>query len=274
MGAPRRTAHLLLHGTALKRWPPAQGNGPGDNVATGFGQTGNIDVDAAGSIYVSDRNNHAIYRVSPSYGGGIFNDSQRVAGLGSALATDSNAASNGQLATQVGMREPRGVAFHPLGGYLVATHRGGDVWYVDSGGRAWMFMEGDGGNFNTSGGFAVPTTGVVITEPRSVTVSRTGDIVIAYSDAGFVRVVRNILPRPAAPAWMTPLSQPTGLNLRWQSDAARWYFLEQTPDLNAGAWSPLATLPGAGAFTDFTDAAALTGPRRFYRLRSFGAWPN
>ncbi len=272
----RRDGQLIYYctGTALKRWPPAQGNGAGDNVATGFGQTGNIDVDAAGNIYVSDRTNNAVYRVPPGHGGGVFDPSQRVAGLGSAIQTDSNASSNGQLATAVGLLEPRGVAFHPLGGYFVATHKGGDVWYIDSAGRAWMFVEGNSGNVHVGGSVPVPTTGVVMSEPRSVSVSRTGDVVIACNDFGFVRVVRNILPRPAAPLWEPLSMQPGGLRLRWQSDATRWYFLEQSPDLNGDAWSPLATLPGTGAFTDFTDAAAVPGPRRFYRLRSFGAWPN
>ena len=262
--------------TELKRWTPAPApdTNPIQIIAGGFMQTGNIDLDAAGNIYVSDRLKMGVYRVPPAHGGGAVTESMRVAGVGNALTTDSNAASNGMLATQVGMREPRGVAFHPLGGFFVATHRGGDVWYVDTGGRAWMFVEGDSGNTHVGGTVAVPTTFSVMSEPRSVTVSRSGDVVIACDDSGHIRLVRNILPLPAAPQWEPMAIQPGGVRLRWQSDPARWYFMEHSAGLSAGGWSPLATLTATGTLTEFTDPAALTGARRFYRLRSFRAWPN
>jgi hypothetical protein len=121
----------------------------------------------------------------------------------------------------------------------------------------------------------VPTTGEVMSEPRSVTVSLSGDVIIACNDAGFIRIARNVLPLPAAPEWdhQTGFTG-TGLKLRWQSVPASWYFLERTTDLDPNAWSPLATMPSAGALTEFTDAGALTGGRSFYRLRSLRAWPN
>ena len=271
-----RDGQLIYYCTtnALKRWTPAMGNGPGMNVATGFAQTGNIDVDATGNIYVSDRTNCAVYRVPPAYGGGAFTDALRVAGLGTANQTDGGPASSGLMATQVGLLEPRGVAFHPLGGYFVATHRGGDVWYIDSGGLARMFIQGDSGNTHVGGSVAVPTTFNIMSEPRSVSVSRTGDVLIACNDSGIVRIVRNILPLPAAPNWESVQIQANGLRLRWESDPARWYFLERSAGLNASGWSPLAVLPGAAGSTEFTDPGALDDSRGFYRLRSFRAWPN
>ncbi len=272
----RRDGQLIYYctGTALKRWTPSMGNGPGVNVATGFAQTGNIDVDAAGNIYISDRNNNGVYRVPPGYGGGAFTDSLRVAGLGNAITTDSGPASSGLLATQAGLLEPRGVAFHPLGGYFVATHKGGDVWYIDTGGRAWMFIQGNSANVDNRNPVAVPTAEIIMSEPRSVSVSRTGDVLIASNDSGVIRIVRNTLPLPAAPAW-EPLSLlPAGARLRWQSDPVSWYFLEASSDLTSTAWSPLAALPATGSLTEFTDPAALTDARRFYRARSFRAWPN
>ena len=223
-------------GTELKRWTPALGNNPGVIIASGLLQTGNIDVDAAGNILISDRNRMGVYRVPPTHGGGIIPETLRVAGVGNSLTTDNGIASNGLPARDVGMREPRGVACHPLGGFFVATHRGGDVWYVDTAGRAWIFIQGDSGNTHVSGSIAVPTTFNVMSEPRSVTVSRSGDVVIACDDAGHIRLVRNIFPLPAAPLWEPLGMQPDGLRLRWQSDAARWYFLEQSTDLKAAAW--------------------------------------
>jgi hypothetical protein len=273
----RRDGQLVYYctNTQLKRWTPALGNNPGTVIASGFQETGNIDLDAAGNIYICDRNAAAVYRVPPNYGGGAVTDVLRVAGLGNASTVDSGSGSSGLPATQVGMVGVRGIAFHPLGGFFLATHKGGDVWYVDSAGLAWMFIQGNSGNTHTANPVTVPTTGEVMSEPRSVTVSLSGDVIIACNDAGFIRIARNVLPLPDAPEWdhQTGFTG-TGLKLRWQSVPASWYFLERTTDLDPNAWSPLATMPSAGALTEFTDAGALTGGRSFYRLRSLRVWPN
>jgi len=262
-------------GTAslLRRWTPANGGGPGVVVASGFMDAGNIDLDAFGNIYVSDRGLSGVYRVPANFGGAAITDALRVAGLGNANNTDSGPASNGQPATAVGMRGARGVAFHPLGGYFVATHRGGDVWYVDSGGLAWMFIQGDNGNTHFGSPVTVPTSYLVMSEPRSVSVSLSGNVVIACNDAGFVRRVVNTLPKPPAPVLNSLAILPAGARLRWQSDPAGWYYVERSTTL-AGEWQPLAALPATGTQTEFTDAGAVGRVQGFYRLWSFRAWPN
>jgi len=258
----------------LRRWTPANGGGPGTVVASGFIEAGNIDLDAAGNIYVSDRELHGVYRIPPGYGGGAITDALRVAGLGNGNTTDHGPAMNGQPATSVGMRGVRGVAFHPLGGYFVATHRGGDIWYVDSGGRAWMFVQGDNGNTHFGSPAAVPTSFLVMSEPRSVSVSWSGNVVFACNDAGYVRIVRNVLPKSPAPVLDSLTLLPAGARLRWQSDPALWYFLEQSTSLAGNGWSPLTALPAAGNMTEYTDGTAAGTSRKFYRLRSLRAWPN
>jgi hypothetical protein len=181
---------------------------------------------------------------------------------------------NGQPATSVGMRGARGVAFHPLGGYFVATHRGGDVWYVDSSGLAWMFVQGDNGSTHFGSPAAVPTSFLVMSEPRSVSVSWSGNVLIACNDAGYVRIVRSVLPKPPAPVFDSLTLLPAGARLRWQSDPALWYFLEQSSSLAADGWFPLTALPATGTMTEYTDSAATGSSRKFYRLRSLRAWPN
>ncbi len=258
----------------LRRWTPANGTGPGVVVASGFVEAGNIDRDALGNIYVTDRELHGVYRIPTNYGGGAITDSLRVAGLGNRITTDNGPEMNGQPATSVGMRGVRGIAFHPLGGYFLATHRGGDLWYVDSGGRAWMFIQGDNGNTHFGSPVAVPTSFLVMSEPRSVSVSWSGNVVFACNDAGFIRIVRNVLPKPAAPVIDSFTLVPAGARLRWQSDPSLWYYLEQSTALGPDAWAPLAALPAAGNLTDYTDAGATSVARKFYRLRSLRAWPN
>ncbi len=273
----RRDGQVIYYctNTQLKCWTPSMGNAAGTLVATGFAETGNIDLDASGNIYVSDRTNAAVYRVPANYGGAVITDTLRVAGLGGASTVDSTSGSNGLPARQVGMVGARGVAFHPLGGYFVATHRGGDVWYVDTSGNAWMFVQGNNGNTHSASPVTVPTPFDVMSEPRSVTVGLSGDVVIACNDAGFIRVVRNVLPPPAAPAWASSSAlTPAGMALRWQSAANRWYYLEKSTSLDSSSWFPLAILPSAGTLTEYNDGEAITGPRAFYRVRSFRAWPN
>ncbi len=265
--------YCTIEGTVsrLRRWTPAGGV---VTVATNFGEAGNIDVDAAGNIYVSDRTLMGVYRVPPNYGGGAMTDALRVAGVGNQITTDSNAASNGQMATSVGMRGARGVAFHPLGGYFVATHRGGDVWYVDTAGRAWMFVQGDNGNTHLPGSAPVPTAGLVMSEPRSVSVGISGNVLIACNDSGYIRIVRNIAPKVVAPAWLPSSNTPAGAGLQWQSTPGKWYYLECSTDLGSSSWQPLAWLAGTGAATSFTDTGSTTASRSFYRLREFRGWPN
>lgn len=273
-----RRDHQVIYycttGGVLRRWTPANGTSAGAIVASGFPETANIDVNAAGNIYVADRTLSGVYRIPPNHGGAAMTDALRVAGLGNSSTVDSGPASNGLLATNVGMRGARGVAFHPLGGFFVATHRGGDVWYVDSGGRAWMFVQGDNGATHAGSPQPVPTAGLVMSEPRSVSVGLSGNVLIACNDSGFIRIVRNVLPAPAAPAWEPMTVQSGGAKLAWQSDPVKWYFIEQSNSLTAGAWQPLAALPATGTATTFTDFGAPLNGRRFYRVRSFRAWPN
>ena len=49
---------------------------------------------------------------------------------------------DGQLATQTGLEEVRGVWFLPTGAYLLCTHKGSRVWYVDTSGYIHLFLNG------------------------------------------------------------------------------------------------------------------------------------
>lgn len=272
----RRDGQLIYYctGTFLKRWTPSQGSGPGTVMVSGFLETGNIDVDAAGHILVSDRTLSGVYRIPPTSVAQPLNDALRVAGLGNSSTTSNGPGSNGDQATTVGMEGTRGVACHPLGGFFVATHKGGDIWYVDADGEARVFVEGDSNNTNSTSPEEVPTSDKVMSEPRSVSVALNGDVLIACNDAGVIRRVKNILPAPAAPVvqQLARLS-PNGFRLGWTSEAGLWYLVERAASPAEALWQPLATLPSAGSLTQFTDTAA-PGPRLYYRVRSFRGWPN
>lgn len=271
----QRDAQVIYYctNTQLKRWTPALGNHGGTRIAQGFVEAGNIDLDPAGNIYVSDRGTSAVYRVPPNYGGGAVTAAMIVAGTGT--DKDSGRDDSGDPATQVGMLEARGVAFHPLGGYFVATHAGGDIWYVDKAGDARLFIQGNGASAHDNS-FSIPANDSnKISEPRSVSVAPNGDVIVASNDAGYIRIVRSVLPPPAPPKWDALTFSPgSGMRLRWQSVAGQWYLLEQSGSLSPGGWSSLNLQPAAGAFSEFTDTGAVSRQRRFYRLRSLRAWPN
>jgi hypothetical protein len=271
----RRDSQVIYYCTnnSLRRWVPSQGNNAGVSVARGFLETGNIDVDAAGNIYVTDRQKSAVYRVPAGFGGATIVDTMIVAGTGT--DKDSDKDDSGNPANTVGMLEARGVAFHPFGGYFVATHAGGDIWYVDSAGNARLFIQGNSASSHDPT-FSIPANNSnKISEPRSVTVAPNGDVIIASNDAGYIRVVRSVLPAPEAPKWDALTFQPgTGMRLRWQSVPGQWYLLERSSSLLPNTWSGLSLQPAAGTLTEFIDQAATGTARRYYRLHSLRAWPN
>jgi hypothetical protein len=232
----------------------------------------NIDVDPAGNIYVCDRGLHRVYRVPPN--ANAITNPVTVAGNGDQdLFTGGNVLGReGLAATAVPMGEVRGIAFHPQGGYFLACHKGGDIWYVDAGGLVHVVLQG-GQSGTTRLGDGAPVTvdraTLKIAEPRSVRFGWNGDLIICTNDAGFVRVVRSICPRTTLAAGIAP-----GGVVSWPGTASMGYFVERSGLLEAGDWATLhrrtVTVSGAQLFQD----AAAPGLRRaFYRVHGHRAWP-
>jgi hypothetical protein len=268
-----RDEQVIYYGTTrdVRKWTPDRGTEPGAVVATGFDDVGNLDVAANGDIFVSDRGASRVYRVPPGNLPGT--PLVPVAGIGGDAGDGPKA--SGRDALTVGMREARGVAFHPAGGFFVATHRGGDVWYVDTRGVAWMFVEGDAGATHFALPQPVPTTKQVMAEPRSVSVALNGDILICGNDAGYVRRIRYQGPPIEASTELSlsvpPASAPL---LRWKMNPSRWFSLESSVSPATGNWVVEAIGPSTGEDQEWWAGDAGQGPDRFYRLREFRAWPN
>lgn len=264
-----RDENVIYYATekTLKKWTPAQGGGPGVVLAQGIEDAGNLDVAANGDIYISDRGASRVYRVPP--GSNPADPLVAAAGVGGNESNGPNA--SGRPALEVGMREARGVAFHPAGGYFVATHRGGDVWYVDVQGRAWMFVEGDANSTFFPDPQPVPTTDQVMAEPRSISVALNGDILICGNDAGYIRRIRYTGPAASSPVVLSVAHQ-SPATVSWQGEAQRWFSLEAA-DGPGGAWSPVLTGRHTGALQEWTQPAA-PAAQKFYRLREFRDWPN
>jgi streptogramin lyase len=161
-------------GTSLKKWTPSGGV---KTVANGFAELGNLVVDPSGNLVVTDRGANRVYQVSKS------GTKTAIAGNGTI-----SGGGDGAAALDTGLAGVRGVWFFPTGGYLLATHEGSQVWYVDTAGIIHLFVDGAPGAHDGDGEyFHLP--GPKLSEVRAVTIDRQGRIIITENDGGFIRTI-------------------------------------------------------------------------------------
>jgi sugar lactone lactonase YvrE len=160
-------------GTALKTWTPELGV---VTLASGFASLGNLAVDGNGELAVTDRLSHRVYRVEAD------GEKRVIAGNGTRTG-----GGDGEPALSTGLDEVRGIWFHPDGGYLLATHKGGQIWYVDGLGDIHLFLDGDAEHSHGGDGEDYRSPGKKISEPRAVSMTPDGDILITENDYGFIR---------------------------------------------------------------------------------------
>ncbi len=162
-------------GSLLKKWTPSGGV---QVLASGFASLGNIHVEASGTLLVADRGAHRVFRVSAS------GEKTVIAGNGGRTG-----GGDGQSALTTGLDEVRGVWAHPDGGFFVATHKGGQVWFVDGAGNIHLFVDGDANDSHAGDGLTFDDPLVRISEPRAVTMDPMGNVLITEHDGGYIRRV-------------------------------------------------------------------------------------
>ncbi|MEK7675612.1 MAG: hypothetical protein AAB676_07250, partial [Verrucomicrobiota bacterium] len=160
--------------TSVVKWTPAAGR---QVVAGGFVELGNLIVNPAGQLVVTDRGGHTVYLVQAD--GAV----SPIAGNG-----DVFGGGDGSPALETGLAGVRGVWPLPNGGYLLATHKGSQIWYLDTAGIIHLFVDGTGGAHSGDGEY-FRTPGFKISEVRSVALDYQGNILITESDYGFVRKI-------------------------------------------------------------------------------------
>jgi sugar lactone lactonase YvrE len=164
----------------LLRWTPETGV---ETYASGFVQLGNLAVDAKGNVIVTDRNANRVYlvnldrEVSPIAGNGGF-----------------SGGGHGRLALETGLQEVRGVWIHETSGYFLATQAGSQIWYVDTLGTIYLFLDGAPDNAHSGDGELYNSPGKKVSQIRSVTMDRAGNLLVTEHDFGFVRIVRRLPP--------------------------------------------------------------------------------
>ena len=259
--SPDEKTVIYTDGTVVKQ----SRNGVITTLASGFEELGNIDVHPlTGRLYVTDRastdsTKSAVWRLE------VDGTRTRVAGNG-----EVSGGGDGWPATETFLDQVRGIAFTPVGGYYLCTHKGGDVWYVDLDGIIHLFLQGRGsGNRNDGNGQSPPVTGFdVLSEPRSVSLAPNGDVLIATNDTGYIRRVRHAeAPRQPAPEWLTVAVPRQGSHhLRWTATSGSVYLVERSVDPAQNDWAVVAvTMPDSGV-GEWSGPAVPAAENLFYRI--------
>ena len=164
-------------GNVVKRWTASSGV---TTWATGFASLGNLAMDDAGRLLVSDRGGNRVYLVTETNG-----TTTKVPVAGNGLA---GAGVDGAAALSTPLEGVRAVwPAHPGdgGGFFAGTHEGYQVWFIDVAGIAHLFLDG-GKDVHAGIGAAYDTPGTKVSEMRSLTLTGSGDVLIVDDDRGFV----------------------------------------------------------------------------------------
>jgi hypothetical protein len=161
---------------SIRRW--TQGGGI-SYCAGGFSALGNITQDKNGYVIATDRSANLVYRIGP--------DTTKTIIAGNGLTSGGG---DGLPALQTGLYGVRAVWFLDDNSYFLATHEGSQVWYVNTSGIAYIFLNGAKGNKNHTGdGENYRMAGYKISEVRSVTVDWQGNVIVTENDKGYIRKV-------------------------------------------------------------------------------------
>lgn len=160
----------------IKKWTETDGL---TTYASGFVSLGNIFVDPDGFLVVTDRGANSVYRINDDGAKEI------VAGNGTLVG-----GSSGSKATEKGLAGVRGIWIMEDESYLLATHEGSQIWYVDTSGIINLLLNGlQGDDFYNGDGEHFQTPGYKISEVRSVSMDYKGNIIIVENDRGFIRKI-------------------------------------------------------------------------------------
>ncbi len=277
-------------GGVVKKWTPSGGikaitSYPASptRAALEFTNPGNIDVNpVTHKLYVTDRAedapaNSCVWRIDTESPAPLTAASAktRVAGFGSASTSTPDSTDTGTLlAKDATLNQVRGIAFRPNGGYFLCTHRGGKVWYVDSDAdyataKIHLFLNGRGKNdvqYNGSP-LTLPVTAVECdSQPRGITLTPDGSLLVVSNDSGLVRKVTNHN-HPAPPA-LRQVFKPSGgqLEITWESTAGSSYIVEESNDLQSGSWQVAGVITATGNVSAFVDSSLSAQTRAFFRI--------
>ena len=165
--------------TAVKAWHATNGL---TVLNTNFVDLGNLIATPENeAIYVTDRGGNQVWRVDS---GGLN------AGLATLVYGDgkTHAVVDGESALTGSLHGVRGIWRFPTGGFLLDMHAGNQVLYVDPGNRVHILVDGGTGTHAGDGQWFY-TSGQKVTQSRSVSMDKQGNILIVENDFGYVRKI-------------------------------------------------------------------------------------
>ena len=162
------------NGSACSASTGTCGDGP-DATAAQLRIPDGVAVDGVGNVYIADRGNHKIRKVSPA--GTI----STIAGNGTACAPRTSICGDGPNATAAQLASPQGVAVDDLGNVYIADSSNNKIRKVTPAG-AISTVAGDGTFCSTlSCGDGPDATAAQLSAPAGVAVDRAGTVYIADS---------------------------------------------------------------------------------------------
>jgi hypothetical protein len=178
-------------GQRVMRWPvTSDATGEAVEDAGGFVDLGNLAAMTGPGprrFLVSDRVGNRVFELLEAKDGKVVK--RPIAGNGMTGRPDKDH----QPALEIPLHGVRAVWPHESGGFFAGTHKGPQVWYVDPRGFAHLFLDG---RTNLTGfpgdGQPFTTPGKKIGELRSLSLDKSGNMIIVERDEGTVRIVRRV----------------------------------------------------------------------------------
>jgi len=172
------TQVIYAAGSQLMNWDTTNGL---TVLADGFGQLGNIAVDPAGRLAVTDANANRVFRLE--------RDGTRTVLAGNGYGDGGG---DGQLAVDTGLPLVRGIWFLPSGAFFVVTDISSRVWYIDPDAHIHLFLNGDdlGTHAGDGAWFYDEPSVPKISFMRAITMDYEGNLLITGSNEGYVRKIR------------------------------------------------------------------------------------
>jgi hypothetical protein len=254
----------VANGAVLKQWTPTKGIETVLDRSAGLTNPANIDLNPIDKkLYLTDRAEDDTTLMA----GGLF----RVDGVNQRTRITGDVtqpiAADGQLAINSFIQQPRGIAFLADGSYFICGHKDGNVWFVDTSGVIHKYLYGLG----RKDSYSVPDDvhpplidRPYFAQPRAVTISPNGNLLVVCNDSGYLFQVANVVPSLASGVKIS--LRTSSVTLDWTGRADRGYRIEATSDLGAVNWQSITAVQGQNGTTALNENAAPTAPQRFYRV--------